>query len=313
MFTDEELTQRLNDIDEINDDEELREELNTLLLYTDISKIPPLVFLSASPSKMKILMEYGMDINTIDEYKENALFCCNLKWSTTLTESREEIDEKFNFLINNGINIHQINDKGENALYKEIGSVDNFKKLITMGVDVSKKTISGGNVLFSVDLFKIDLFLKLEECFKYGLSLNDCDNQGETPLFYVPGYYEKMLNFFIANGADINHLNNNNENILMKTDDWKTMLFFIEKGINVHQVNKDGMNALDNCCYYGNVVEKLLDKDIEILQEDSFYEKYRSYNMIMNKKRERLVKKEKKHISDLLTLNSIKPADKKRI
>lgn len=313
MFTDEELMQRLNDIDEINDDEELREELNKLLSYTDISKIPPLVFLSASPSKMKILIEYGMDINTIDEYKENALFYCNFKWSTQLTEKREEIDEKFNFLINNGINIYQVNDHGENALYKEIGSVENLKKLIEMGVDVCKKTMNGANVLFSITHSVIDPFLKIKECFNHGLSLNDSDGKGETPLFYINGSYKEMLDFFIKNGANINHLNNNDENILMRTNDWEGMLYFIEKGINVHQICKDGMNALDNCCYYDNIVEKLLDKDIEILQEDSFYENYRSYNMIMNKKRERFAKKEKQDISNLLTLNPIKSVDKKRI
>lgn len=313
MFTDEELTQRLNDIDEINDDEELREELNKLLLYTDISKVPPLVFLSAIPSKMKILMEYGMDINTTDEYKENALFYCNFKWSTLLTEKREEIDEKFNFLMNNGINIHQVNDQGENALYKEIGSVENLKKLIGMGVDVCKKTMNGANVLFSITHSVIDPFLKIKECFNHGLSLNDSDDRGETPLFYINGSYKEMLDFLVKNGANINHLNNNDENILMRTNDWEGMLYFIDKGINVHQVNKDGMNALDNCCYYNNIVEKLLDKDIEILQEDSFYKNYSSYNMIMNKKRERFAKKEKEDISTLLTINPIKSVDKKRI
>lgn len=313
MFTDEELTQRLNDIDDINDDADLREELNKLLPYTNINKIPPLVFLCACPSKMKILMEYGMDINTIDEYQENALFYCNFKWSTTLTENREEIDEKFNFLINNGINIHQINHKGENALYKETGSVDNFKKLIEMGVDVSKKANSGANVLFSIAHLKIDPFLKFKECFKYGLSLNDSDNYGETPLFEIHGSNKEMLDFFIENGADINHLTNDNENALMKTNDWETMLYLIENGINVHQVDKDGMNALDYCCYYGNIVEKLLEKDIEILQEDSCYENYSSYNIIMNKKRERFAKQEKEDISNALIPGIINSAGKKRI
>lgn len=111
----------------------------------------------------KYLIKKGLDVNTLNDSMENALFYSVSK-------------EKTEFLIDFGINIHQTNFRGENALFY---CTDKLKLecLIKAGVDVNKKNNSGRTPLFSYnDIDKIEMLINA------GADINIKDNYGKTLL-----------------------------------------------------------------------------------------------------------------------------------
>lgn len=245
---------------------------------------------SANLEQTKILLDAGANINHLNDNKENALF------HIIHLNDEEEQYKKMVLLLEAGINVHHKNDNGESFIFFNDLSVKMLKKLEEYKLDFNIKNEQGRNLLF--------LFLHESQypTVKYlidkGVEIFSDPVNNETMLFTITN--QKLAELYIENGVDVNQLDDMGRNALMVNNSEKVMDFLIDKNINIHQVDNEGKNALDYCKYYPSIVEKLLNKGIEILRPMEDYEIYReSFKLI---KRRFEIQEEKKIINNSLSM-----------
>lgn len=139
-----------------------------------------------------ILNNSELDINMVDCFNENILFYCNV--------------EQAKIFLEKGINVNQINNSGENALFSSITSdVEKIKILISAGIDINHKDDKNRSFLFYADEEKTKILLE------NNADVNIIDIFGNTAIFHAEFDKIKLL---------------------------------VEKGVNVNQINEDGVSAL---------------------------------------------------------------------
>ncbi len=178
----------------------------------------------------KILMEYGGDIDVLDENEETVLF----------KAVKSQDIELVSFLVVSGINPNVINIYGETALlhviYKGIKSLDIL--LILLKYDADPLIVNSEYKTMYETLNNIILYLhgkkdivenrltdNIDENGQYMVvvkellknnneNLNFLDSNG-NPLFFDPLLYDdgQLFRLYINNGLDINMLNKSNYNI----------------------------------------------------------------------------------------------------
>lgn len=271
----------------------------------------------ASISLSKILIEAGIDINHLDNQNQNAFaYLCFTPleigedcYAAEDSENKEK--EKFKLLLDSGINPYNVSDYNENA-YFFCHDEEMLSWLFALNVDLNIVNYQGHNLLWTVNG-------KLQEdeltnwLIKKGISINTCDKENSTLLFYN-GTYEKILNLINA-GLDINHINNNGDNFLTngtyRSCSLKDMKMFISRGLNIHHLNKDGLNILDIYAHQPEIVKLLCDLNIKVTQQPDFYEDCLAKDII-EKQRAKHINEEKELLNnefkikpDKLTKNRI--------
>jgi len=231
-------------------------------------------------SLIQCLLDRGVDINeTIYEAFDNV----NNTVLFYVYENYMDEDLSYNiskFLIDNGIDIHKENERGETILFKACyySSEKCVNYLVEHGADINKKNILGNTPLqctfgsFYEEFDQNDcerLFKIIKYLIKHGADINNRNNDGETPLFWACNYCEDdIINYLIDNGADINILNNFGETLLISTYRYSAELFFdndininyehnnlknlIAKGIDINKDDKKGKTLLHYACEYGD-------------------------------------------------------------
>lgn len=195
--------------------------------------------------KTKLLIKHGININLVNKEQKNAL------WGTAIYP--------FKYLVKAGININQRDNKGQTALWDAFDiQIDH---LLNAGINVNAKDNNGRNVLFTLDAFDND---KLDTLINAGIDINVVDKEGNNALFNAK--------------IDSNSKWFKNECILFSYKyldeeyQYDTIAHkLIEEGINIHQINKDGENALFWQNYNG--IEELLKKGVSpnILNKNDLY------------------------------------------
>ena len=135
----------------------------------------------------------NVDFNMTDTIKQNALFHSDPKMTQYLLKKGvnvHQIDdynenalfgalsaEKTKILIDAGIDIHHKNDKHQTALFDSTHDFEKFKLLIELGIDIHQKDTNGQNILFSaLDVERVDYLVSK------GVELNVKNNNGHKAL-----------------------------------------------------------------------------------------------------------------------------------
>lgn len=242
----------------------IKSKINVNEIYTDYDNETPIFY--SNYEQTKILIEAGAKVNHVNKYLQNALFFLNNSFTHG---EKDTIEKKFNLLINNNINVHQLDIFRNNFLSSNNINIESIKIYEKSGVDLKNIDSDGENLFFS-----LNDFYKVKEIREYlqekGVDLFQENKYGENILFKTEN--KELLKYYLNKGFDINKKNNLGLTILMeyKSEDFK--IYLIENNIDINIVSKENKNALDYNCYSEKIVKKLLEKNIKILQPPSFYE-----------------------------------------
>lgn len=275
-------------------------------LYTDSENQTPLFY--ASHEQSKLLIAAGADVNHVNDYNQNALFFLNNSFCHNENGEDESqiinIEKKIKLLVDNNINLNHVDNIGENFLFNININIETLK--ICEKFDANFHCINNnGENLF----FWINDYYEIREIREYliekGLDLFKENNNGENLLFIENGAGNpELISYYLEKGLDINKKNNMGQTALMKIKSEQVKRFLIDNNINIHTVNHKGENALDYCFHSEEMVEILLSKNIDILQNVDFYKiNPRSSEMIEKKRMDYLMQKvnnEKESIRKIL-------------
>lgn len=191
---------------------------------------------------LELLINKGINLNRKKDSGNTALFKTN-----TL---------KTRLLIKHGININLINKEQQNALWGT--AIYPFKYLVKAGINVNQRDRNGQTALWDAFDIQIDYLLNA------GIDINVVDKEGNNALFNAKidsnsKWFKNECILFSYKYLDEEY---QNDTIAHK---------LIEEGINIHQINKDGENALFWQNYNG--IEELLEKGVSpnILNKNDLY------------------------------------------
>lgn len=183
--------------------------------------------------KMKILLDYGFDMNIRDLFgKSNGV---------VLVTSAEKCD----YLLNAGIEkIGFTKEKrlteNEPILRANRTSFEKLKVLIKHGYDITIKDKDEKNIMFFIKETKMLNFL-----LKSAFSINETDKYGNNILFNTKSTPPEVFQAMIDSGADIYHKNKRSEICFFSTS-LENMKILLNSGVDVNYVSKD----LENCAFH---------------------------------------------------------------
>lgn len=280
--------------------------------------------------KIKVLMEYGFDINITDENGKNALFYVNA--------------EKSKFLIDSGIEkkIFIPNNKMMKGSPVFNTSLKKLKILLDFGYDINEKDYLSRSLLFSApDIETVDFLI--EQGFSPS---NDIDKNGNNVLFSSnlrPEVYE----YLIQKGADVNHKNNigftplfvsnieqtkillkNNPDINISANDYSNAAFHTAESngleklklLKEQNIKLNGKDCIGkSILYYSKdpeILEFLLKNGVNFDESENFIK--RPSNILQEKLIKKIslkvvADKEKESILESLKDDTLNPIKKKRI
>lgn len=225
--------------------------------------IDPVIFYEfCDLEKMKILLDYGFDMNIRDSLgKSNGVI---------LVTSAEKCD----YLLNAGIEKIGFTEEkrlveNEPILRTNRTSFDKLKVLMKHGYDISIKNKDEKNLMFFIQETEMLNFL-----LKSGFSIHEKDKYGDNILFNTKATPLDVFQAMIDSGADIYHKNKDEEICFFSTS-LDNMKILLSSGIDVNYVSK----RLKNCAFYclseyshSQSIEKmqlLIDAGIDLNQTDS--------------------------------------------
>lgn len=196
--------------------------------------IDPVIFYEfCDLEKMKILLDYGFDMNIRDSLgKSNGVL---------LVTSAEKCD----YLLNAGIEKIGFNEEkrlveNEPILRSNRTSFDKLKVLMKHGYDITIKNKDEQNIIF---------FIKEKEMLNFlltsGFSIHEADKYGNNILFNTKSTPPDVFEAMIDSGADIYHKNKRSEISFFSTS-LDNMKILLSRGIDVNYVSKN----LENCAFY---------------------------------------------------------------
>lgn len=184
--------------------------------------------------KTQLLIKHGININLINKEQKNAL------WGSAIYP--------FKYLVKAGINVNQRDANGQTALWDAFDLQIDY--LLNAGIDINAKDKNGRNVLFSLDAFDVD---KLECFINAGINIKTIDKDGNNALFNAK--IDPNKNYF-RDGCVLFSYKYTEEEYKNDTITHK----LIEEGINIHQINNNGENALFWQNYNG--IKELLEQGV---------------------------------------------------
>lgn len=187
--------------------------------------------------KIKLFIENGANINSLDMNGENALFHHTHSINNT------------SYLLEKGINVNQSNKNRKNILDKHHFTFDDDEKIaelyVKYGIDIHRvNSKTQRNALFTLD-YKKGLFLV-----KHGINIHQVDKHGRNMLFYLDsndkdGSLELMITL-IKKGINVNQVDECGRNALFGAGaDLEKAKLLIAAGINIHQIDNEEKSALE--------------------------------------------------------------------
>ena len=207
--------------------------------------------------KIRLLLENGADINAKNDAGENCLI-------NGLRAGLECDEEVVDWLEVQGLDIKDVDEKGNNALFYVRRNKKLANKLFEKGLDVWSKNICD-DLAFMEAIRLADVGV-VEAFIENGIDVNHIDKKyGVTFLIWaIRRGRMDVANCLINNGADVNKMGKESSALIeaCQKQDSQMVKVLIEKGANVNACAKDGSNAIGVAvCYSDNedVVKVLLE------------------------------------------------------
>lgn len=196
----------------------------------------PLMFSVRFPydnyDKMRILIDNGADLNTVDEHGQNALFACN---SLVYTEA----------LVEAGININVVDKYGQNVLFDRMHyeAYESFDYLLDKGIDTSSINELGQNILFHHGLSLNDV----ERLIAAGANPHQIDNEGRNVLSCTGS--EETIAFYVSLGVDPLQIDQDGNNLFFqRAYHYNESLYPVISllGVDINARNNKGHNIIQH-------------------------------------------------------------------
>lgn len=158
------------------------------------------------------------------------------------------------YFVKKGLKLTATDNKGNNAIYyaATTGNRPIIEALMKKKINVKNLNNKGESAIFGAargakrNYNKLDTFLYLEQL---GLSLNQKNKDGLSPLFVLAekNKDEKVINYFLEKGNDANQLDKEGNNPLMKSaisNNISVITALLAKTKDINTQNKQGLSAL---------------------------------------------------------------------
>ena len=222
---------------------------------------------------MKLLLSKGADTKIVGSHGFN--------WFTFTVNAGHENTAIYELMVGNGVDLKETNRAGANAILLLAPHSKNGKIIAYFqekGLDINAVDKQGNNILFyAAKGGNVDLMKKyIAEGFEYKKINVDGENivvfasvggRGSSIPLEVYQYFDSLgLDMALTNNAGENALHN----VASNTKDLRIIDFFIEKGIDVNQKNKEGNTSFLNAAKGNNllVLEKLVPSTQNIDQQN---------------------------------------------
>ena len=159
-----------------------------------------------------------------------------------------------NYFLKKGLKITSTDTKGNNAIYyaATMGNRAIIEALMKKKINVKNLNNKGESAIFGAargakrNYNKLDTFQYLEQL---GLSINQKNKDGLSPLFVLAekNKDEKVINYFLEKGNDANQLDKEGNNPLMKSaisNNISVITALLAKTKDINTQNKQGLSAL---------------------------------------------------------------------
>lgn len=184
------------------------------------------VFYVKSPDVLKAFMDAGADLKAKDNH-QNSLLHASLS------------PEMLAILLDQGLDVNDKNDLGQTPVFFA-NTAETLAMYIAHGADVNIKDNHGNGLLHSnrVDSEMISTLLKAD------IHINDKNDMGQTPLFFVDINQLETLKAYINSGADVNVIDRDGNTIthykLPSDEAWDILL---KAGFNQNARNNQQIPA----------------------------------------------------------------------
>lgn len=211
---------------------------------------------------MKLLLNKGADTKVVGSHGFN--------WLTFTINAGHENTDIYDLMIDNGVNLKETNRTGANAILllaphsKDGKIIEYFQK---KGLDIHTTDKHGNNVLFyAAKGGNINL---MKNYIAKGFDYNTINVEGENIVLFASQGGRRSSNplevyqYFDSLNLNMNLTNHNGENALhniaSNTKDVKIVDFFIEKGADINQIDKEGYTPFLNAAKGNNslILQKL--------------------------------------------------------
>lgn len=230
---------------------------NNLLFYLVLN-----IYNDDNFETMKYLIDKCININHVNHKGENILFTLDEKYdiSNALIDSDEETSDEeednkdvklydiLKYLIDIGININQINKKGENILFNFINYYKETKLLLDYGLNINHLNKKKENILLYgvkndiISLETIDLLIQSN------IKINH--HKYPNILFILINYYQRYHIPYLISKYNLldNSINSNGETLLFsllnKNKLWLFTYLISFNIIDINQINNKGQTIL---------------------------------------------------------------------
>ena len=218
------------------------------------SGTPPIFSAKKNPAGVQFLLKAGVDPNTCaNNVSVLEDFCSRYQMESRVAES-------IRVLLLNGADANNDKGSGERPLHIALSNLysgDNsdynsiVHDLLTIGKADPNLYDSKGNTALFYCLKYTDESVVINKLLTHGANINLVNDKGENALNFSSNAFsanENVLKLLVDKVEDINHCDNNGQNILHKLtpdiskDLW---IFLINKGVNLLAVDNDGKLPLD--------------------------------------------------------------------
>lgn len=223
---------------------------------------------------MKLLLSKGADTKVVGSHGFN--------WFTFTVNAGNENTAIYDLMVANGVNLKETNRTGANAILL-LASHSKDGKIIEYfqqkGLDINATDKQGNNILFyAAKRGNLDLMKKY---IAQGFDYKKTNTEGENMVLFAShggrGYSNplEVYQYFDSLGLDLTLTNNQGENALhniaSNTEDVNILDFFIKKGININQKDKEGNTAFLNAAKGNNfeILQKLAPLTKNINQQNN--------------------------------------------
>lgn len=147
---------------------------------------------------LDLLLEKGANIHALDNKKNTPLH---------MAAERGKLDA-IEWLIEKGAEIDALDEQGRTPLFQAVtwGEIPAAEFLFAKRSNINIKTIDGHTIfhyaLFYYGEYK-EKMLKWVFAQEANVSINDANNDGQTPVLISAAYGKKLLGFLVENGADL--------------------------------------------------------------------------------------------------------------